>query len=155
MSLRKAGGRDSRGLSPVDNRVDGRVHLPRRCPVILHAATLSLFGNPAIKISETLIEKRVEIPFDRAMCVKLNKQIIADDWRDVEPLPDTIRCRHIVAGNLSAFEARHMPATEAHGHGTGDHQQITLADPCQEELQRHDQKTVDDHRDHWYTSKSD
>jgi hypothetical protein len=98
--------------------------------VKLHTATLRLFGNAAVKISESVIEKRIEIPLDGAVCVKLNKQIIADDWRDVEPPADTLRSRHIVPGDLSAFEARHMPATEAQGYGTGDHQQITLLTPA-------------------------
>src|ERR1700744_4137144 len=115
------------GFSPVNDRVDGRVHLPRGCPIILDAATLSLFRDPPIKISETVVEKWIQIPFDSTMRVELYKEIVADDWCYVKPLPHAVGCRHIIARNLTCFYARRKSGAKAHSPGAGNHQKITLA----------------------------
>src|SRR5580658_1996954 len=114
------------GLSPADYGVDGGVHLPRGCPVILDAATLSLFCNPAIEVREPLVKERIEIPLDRTVRIQLDEEIVANNRRNIEPLPHSLCRRHVVTGNLTCLDARHKPAAKAHRHRAGNHQEIAL-----------------------------
>lgn len=101
------------GFTTSDNRVDGRVHLPRRSPVVFDSATLSLFFDPAIEVGETVVEKRIHVSFNSTMRVKLDEEIVANNRSNIKPLPDAIARRHVVARNLARFNARYKTAFKA------------------------------------------
>ncbi len=53
----------------------------------LNPSSVCFFGEPAEQVAEALIEEGLEISLLCPVCVKLQKEIVANGWGKIEPLP--------------------------------------------------------------------
>ena len=104
----------------------GLVHLPGGRPTKLHAASLGFLSYPEEEIGEAMAQQRLEISLRSSVRVQLDKDVVPERRRDIEPLAHAISGWQIVAGDLAGFDARGDAAAESQSNWTGDHQQIAL-----------------------------
>jgi hypothetical protein len=73
------------------------------------------------EVTESPSEKRLQISFHRTVRVELEKEIVADGGRKIEPTPNTRRRGQIVASEFPRFDSRQCPFAEAYAQRSGNH----------------------------------
>ena len=128
----------SRGLSllcadraccSLYQRIDGLVHLPRRCPMNLDPSSVRFFRDPAKEVAESPAKQRVKISFRRAVCVELRERDRRRWWA-----PDRTTGAPVKASADRSRRSRRSPAAaapfaKAQAKRSGNHQQVARFPP--------------------------